>query len=174
MTTKCHCSKLDFCKGAYNQAVTPGITRPLHATGCNPNLRVIFLFTFYSSCRSLSSQFDAIATLSFVMCEGNFERTAFSLSRFCSTAVAATCDTLSITSLVARKLLGTSFSLVRKCAGKQLLQFGLARLSSFIWLSFLNLIALWCDLLLMNCLSSAVGFTKSLVRNLTSSSVVVQ
>jgi len=32
--------------------------------------------------------------------------------------VAATCDALSITSLVARKLLGTSFSLVRKCAGK--------------------------------------------------------
>jgi len=36
--------------------------------------------------------------------------------------VAATCDALSITSLVARKLLGTSFSLVRKCAGKPLLQ----------------------------------------------------
>ena len=36
--------------------------------------------------------------------------------------MAATCDALSITSLVARKLLGTSFSLVRKCAGKPLLQ----------------------------------------------------
>jgi len=36
-------------------------------------------------------------------------------------AMAATCDALSITSLVARKLLGASFSLVRKCAGKTLL-----------------------------------------------------
>jgi len=40
----------------------------------------------------------------------------------CSSAVAATCDALSITSLVARKLLGAPFSLVRKCAGKPLLQ----------------------------------------------------
>jgi len=40
----------------------------------------------------------------------------------CSSAVAATCDALSITPLVARKLQGTSFSLVRKCAGKPLLQ----------------------------------------------------
>ena len=40
----------------------------------------------------------------------------------CSSAVAATCDALSITSLVARKLLGASFSLVRMCAGKPLLQ----------------------------------------------------
>jgi len=40
----------------------------------------------------------------------------------CSSAVAATCDALSTTSLVARKLLGASFSLVRKCAGKPLLQ----------------------------------------------------
>ena len=40
----------------------------------------------------------------------------------CSSAVAATCDALSITSLVARKLQGASFSLVRKCAGKPLLQ----------------------------------------------------
>ena len=39
----------------------------------------------------------------------------------CSSAVAATCDALSITSLVARKLMGTSFSLVRKCAGTPLL-----------------------------------------------------
>jgi len=39
-----------------------------------------------------------------------------------SCAVAATCDALSITSLVARKLLGASFSLVRNCAGKPLLQ----------------------------------------------------
>ena len=37
-------------------------------------------------------------------------------------ATAATCDALSITPLVARKLLGASFSLVRKCAGKPLLQ----------------------------------------------------
>ena len=36
--------------------------------------------------------------------------------------MAATCDALSITSLVARKLLGASFSLVRKGAGKPLLQ----------------------------------------------------
>jgi len=36
--------------------------------------------------------------------------------------VAATCDALSITSLVARKLLGASFSLVRKRAGNPLLQ----------------------------------------------------
>ena len=40
---------------------------------------------------------------------------------WCSSVVAATCDALSITSLVARKLLGASFSLVRKCAGKPLL-----------------------------------------------------
>jgi len=40
---------------------------------------------------------------------------------FCSSAVAATCDALSITSLVARKLLGVTFSLVRKGAGKPLL-----------------------------------------------------
>jgi len=36
--------------------------------------------------------------------------------------VAATCDALSITSLVARKLQEASFSLVRKGAGKPLLQ----------------------------------------------------
>jgi len=36
--------------------------------------------------------------------------------------VAATCDVLSITSLVARKLLGAPFSLVRKYAGTPLLQ----------------------------------------------------
>jgi len=40
---------------------------------------------------------------------------------WCSSAVAATCDPLSITSLVARKLLGASFILVRMCAGKPLL-----------------------------------------------------
>jgi len=39
----------------------------------------------------------------------------------CSSAVAATCDALSIISLVARKLPGASFSLVRKGAGKPLL-----------------------------------------------------
>ena len=39
----------------------------------------------------------------------------------CSSAVAATCDALCITSLVARKVLAVSFSLVRKCAGKPLL-----------------------------------------------------
>jgi len=39
----------------------------------------------------------------------------------CSSAVAATCDALSITSLVARKLLEASFRLVRKGAGKPLL-----------------------------------------------------
>jgi len=32
-TTMRHCSTLAFVRGAYNQAVTPGITRPLHATG---------------------------------------------------------------------------------------------------------------------------------------------
>jgi len=42
---------------------------------------------------------------------------------WCSSAVAATCDALSITSLVARKLLGASFTLVRKCAGKPLLHY---------------------------------------------------
>ena len=42
---------------------------------------------------------------------------------YCSSAVAATCDALSITSIVARKLLGASFSLVRKCAGKPFLQY---------------------------------------------------
>ena len=40
----------------------------------------------------------------------------------CSSAVAAACNALSTTSLVARKLLGASFSLVRKCTGKPLLQ----------------------------------------------------
>jgi len=39
----------------------------------------------------------------------------------CSSTVAATFGELSITSAVARKLLGASFSLVRKCAGKPLL-----------------------------------------------------
>jgi len=43
------------------------------------------------------------------------------VTSMCSSAVAAICDALSITSLVARKLLGASFSLVRKCAGKPLL-----------------------------------------------------
>ena len=33
MTTKRHCSMLAFGRGASNQAVAPGITRPLHATG---------------------------------------------------------------------------------------------------------------------------------------------
>jgi len=33
MTTIRHCSILEFWRGASNQAVTPGITRPLHATG---------------------------------------------------------------------------------------------------------------------------------------------
>jgi len=32
MTTKRHCSILEFVRGASNQAVAPGITRPLHAT----------------------------------------------------------------------------------------------------------------------------------------------
>jgi len=32
MTTISHCSILEFGRGAYNQAVAPGITRPLHAT----------------------------------------------------------------------------------------------------------------------------------------------
>jgi len=40
----------------------------------------------------------------------------------CISAVAATCDALSITFLVAGKLMGAPFSLVRKCAGKPLLQ----------------------------------------------------
>ena len=30
-----HCSILEFGRGASNQAVAPGITRPLHATDCN-------------------------------------------------------------------------------------------------------------------------------------------
>jgi len=33
MTTIHHCSMLNFGRGASNQAVAPGITRPLHATG---------------------------------------------------------------------------------------------------------------------------------------------
>jgi len=33
MTTIRHCSMLEFGKGASNQALAPGITRPLHATG---------------------------------------------------------------------------------------------------------------------------------------------
>jgi len=32
-TTIRHCSTLAFVRGTYNQAVAPGITRPLHATG---------------------------------------------------------------------------------------------------------------------------------------------
>jgi len=32
MTTINHCSILEFGRGASNQAVVPGITRPLHAT----------------------------------------------------------------------------------------------------------------------------------------------
>jgi len=32
MTTKRHCSILQFGRGASNQAVAPGITSPLHAT----------------------------------------------------------------------------------------------------------------------------------------------
>jgi len=32
MTTIRHCSMREFGKGAYNQEVAPGITRPLHAT----------------------------------------------------------------------------------------------------------------------------------------------
>jgi len=32
MTTIRHCLILAFGKGAYKQAVAPGITRPLHAT----------------------------------------------------------------------------------------------------------------------------------------------
>jgi len=31
-TTICHCLILEFGRGTYNQAVAPGITRPLHAT----------------------------------------------------------------------------------------------------------------------------------------------
>jgi len=33
MITIHHCSILQFCRGAYNQAIAPRITRPLHATG---------------------------------------------------------------------------------------------------------------------------------------------
>jgi len=32
-TTIRHCSTLAFGRGSYNQAVAPGITRPLHTTG---------------------------------------------------------------------------------------------------------------------------------------------
>jgi len=46
--------------------------------------------------------------------------------------VAATCDALSITSLVARKLLGASFSLVRKRAGKLLLHLHNLRIKWFL------------------------------------------
>jgi len=35
MITIRHCSILEFGRGARNQAVTPGITRPLHAIGVN-------------------------------------------------------------------------------------------------------------------------------------------
>ena len=38
MTTICHCSILEFVKGASNQAVAPGITTPLHATGMKSQL----------------------------------------------------------------------------------------------------------------------------------------
>jgi len=38
MTTIRHCSILKFGTGAYNQAVAPSITRPLHATGWTPCL----------------------------------------------------------------------------------------------------------------------------------------
>jgi len=33
MITIRHCSTPAFVRGTYNQAVTPGITRPLHTTG---------------------------------------------------------------------------------------------------------------------------------------------
>jgi len=35
MTTTRHCSSLEFGKGAANQAVAPGITRPLNATAAD-------------------------------------------------------------------------------------------------------------------------------------------
>jgi len=38
MTTIRHCSILEFGRGASNQAVAPGITRPLHATVFNHNV----------------------------------------------------------------------------------------------------------------------------------------
>jgi len=41
MTTIRHCSILEFGRGASNQAVVPGITRPLHATG-GPYIQVKF------------------------------------------------------------------------------------------------------------------------------------
>jgi len=40
MTTIHHCSILEFSKGASNQAVAPGITGPLHATGCSGDSRM--------------------------------------------------------------------------------------------------------------------------------------
>jgi len=36
ITTMRHCSTLEFGRGASNEAVTPGITRPLHVTDCRP------------------------------------------------------------------------------------------------------------------------------------------
>jgi len=41
MTTTCHCSILEFGRGAYNQAVAPGITRPLHATDWVWNFKLL-------------------------------------------------------------------------------------------------------------------------------------
>jgi len=45
MTTQRHCSILEFGRGAYNQDVVLGITRPLHATACM--LRLYFLEKSY-------------------------------------------------------------------------------------------------------------------------------
>jgi len=41
MTTIRHCSIPEFVRGAFNQAVAPGIARPLHAT-----YRQVWVFDF--------------------------------------------------------------------------------------------------------------------------------
>ena len=48
MTTIRHCSILEFGRGACNQALAPGITRPLHATDYaqGPNIQHYAMFHF--------------------------------------------------------------------------------------------------------------------------------
>jgi len=47
MTTKRHCSILEFGRGASNQAVVPGIIRPLHATGENEPLSSLRMMSIH-------------------------------------------------------------------------------------------------------------------------------
>jgi len=52
MATIGHCSILEFGRGASNQAVAPGITRPLHTTGC---AKPLLKSTDLISCRTILS-----------------------------------------------------------------------------------------------------------------------